>query len=271
MGDFELIVVDDASTDDTVDVVEAFADPRIRLVRHDSNRGGAAARDAGIATASSPYVALLDSDDEWLPPFLERVVAGFESSDRVGVVETGWFEPDGTVVLPSSDDVYRRLLTYERNICLSAIAFRRDAVTPDIRFDNATRLAQDRHVFMELSRHHDFLSIGEPLARIHRDAGEHLNVPENQLAKRLHFFDLHADELRARPQALARHHAALGSIHLRMGAPEAARREYRRALAAGSGDLKSTLWWAVMWSALRVLGGRARILPELAKRIRKRE
>ncbi|QIO24140.1 glycosyltransferase family 2 protein [Haloarcula sp. JP-L23] len=70
--EIEVIVVDDASDDDTAAVVETYDDPRIHLRRHDHNRGGAAARNTGIEAAAGEYIAFLDSDDEWRPEKLTR-------------------------------------------------------------------------------------------------------------------------------------------------------------------------------------------------------
>jgi GT2 family glycosyltransferase len=66
----EVIVVDDASTDATAKVAEELG---ARVVRHERNRGEGGARNTGIASASQPWVALLDSDDEWLPHHLETL------------------------------------------------------------------------------------------------------------------------------------------------------------------------------------------------------
>ena len=71
-ADFEVIVVDDGSTDDSADIVRRYSDPRIRLIRQE-NAGVSAARNRGIAAATTPFVALLDADDEWRPGFLEKV------------------------------------------------------------------------------------------------------------------------------------------------------------------------------------------------------
>ena len=88
--DFEIIVVDDASTDDTPASVAAYTDPRIRMIRHERNRGGSAARNSGIRAGSAPYVAFLDSDDQWFPTKLEKQLALFDrSGETLGLVYVG--------------------------------------------------------------------------------------------------------------------------------------------------------------------------------------
>lgn len=80
-SELELLVVDDASTDDTPSVVQDIDDPRLRYIRLDHNRGGAGARNAGVASSTAPYVAFLDSDDEWRRPKLERQLRVLEESE----------------------------------------------------------------------------------------------------------------------------------------------------------------------------------------------
>jgi len=78
--DFEVIVVDDGSTDESPEIVARYPDPRVRLVRQ-RNAGPGAARNRGIAEASSGVLAFLDADDEWLPSYLE---AGLRALDAAG-------------------------------------------------------------------------------------------------------------------------------------------------------------------------------------------
>jgi len=71
--DWEIIVVDDGSTDQTADRVESLVDDRIRLIRQ-KNRGGSAARNTGIDAARGQFIAFLDSDDVWLPHHLSQAL-----------------------------------------------------------------------------------------------------------------------------------------------------------------------------------------------------
>ncbi|CAN5234576.1 hypothetical protein BH11PSE2_BH11PSE2_17950 [soil metagenome] len=71
----EIIVVDDASLDGTEKIDFAAIDPRVRLIQHDRNRGGSTARNTGIDAARFPLIALLDSDDRWLPGKLAAQIA----------------------------------------------------------------------------------------------------------------------------------------------------------------------------------------------------
>lgn len=86
-SDFELIIVDDGSTDATKKVVETFKDPRIRYI-YQTNKGRSAARNAGAALALGKYIAFLDSDDEVVPKWIE-CFAGALSDLKTGVVCCG--------------------------------------------------------------------------------------------------------------------------------------------------------------------------------------
>ena len=70
--DLEIIVVDDASTDGIGPAVASVRDGRVRLIRHQTRQGAAAARNTGVRHARGAYLAFLDSDDEWLPHKLEQ-------------------------------------------------------------------------------------------------------------------------------------------------------------------------------------------------------
>jgi glycosyltransferase involved in cell wall biosynthesis len=131
--DFELIVVDDGSTDETPQILESY--PQIHMIRQ-SRQGVSAARNAGIAAASGPFVAFLDSDDLWLPQKLSAQIAFFEVQPNALACQTEeiWIrhgarwnpkkrhrKPSGMIfesslelclVSPSAVMIKRRLLDY---------------------------------------------------------------------------------------------------------------------------------------------------------------
>ncbi|MFM9941383.1 MAG: glycosyltransferase family 2 protein [Hyphomicrobiaceae bacterium] len=101
--DFEIIIVDDASTDATLSALREFSDTRISVLRHPVNRGAAASRNTAIALARGQYIALLDSDDTWLPDKLERQLVWLkQQGGKARAVCTG-FE----LVLPGDRRVQR--------------------------------------------------------------------------------------------------------------------------------------------------------------------
>jgi glycosyltransferase involved in cell wall biosynthesis len=86
--DFELILVDDGGTDRSMEICEAFTDPRIRIVRQ-THRGLAGARNTGFLVADGMYVAFLDAEDMWAPNKLALHVAHLETSEDLGASTSG--------------------------------------------------------------------------------------------------------------------------------------------------------------------------------------
>lgn len=120
-ADFEAIVVDDGSKDDTAEVVRRIAetDPRVRLIRQ-ANAGVAAARNRAVAEARGRYIANLDADDMWRPTFLERTVGALEAAGdeaAFAFARSLWIDKDDNLLpqteqpLPASVG-YRELLLH---------------------------------------------------------------------------------------------------------------------------------------------------------------
>ncbi|WP_224447671.1 glycosyltransferase family 2 protein [Haloprofundus salilacus] len=170
----ELLVVDDCSptpAKPVVDEMETESLAHVRVIRHEENRGGSAARTTGIRAAAGEYLAFLDDDDEWLPTKLEKQVAVLEERPDVGFVYTGTqiVGDDGerleTVTPDANGNLTKTLLCYNVVGTFSQVMVRRDLVeevgTPDNRFP----CWQDLEWYVRLSRHCSAAAIREPLIR----------------------------------------------------------------------------------------------------------
>jgi glycosyltransferase involved in cell wall biosynthesis len=101
----EILVVDDGSRDAGPELVRAFPDPRVRLIRQD-NAGPGAARNRGVAEARGEYLAFLDADDEWMPDYLERAVRHLDADPALAAVTFAWLDQPGSI--PSAPVFQRR-------------------------------------------------------------------------------------------------------------------------------------------------------------------
>lgn len=114
-GDFEFVIVNDGSTDDTAGFLASLTDPRIRVV-HRENGGTAAAANQGLALCTGEYIARVDSDDISLPSRFEKQVAFLDAHPEVGLVGTqmaplGSHGVGPSLVLPTRhEEIYRAML-----------------------------------------------------------------------------------------------------------------------------------------------------------------
>ena len=179
---FEVVVVDDCSTDNTVNVVKRGTDPRVRCVVLEKNSGAQAARNRGIYEAKADWIAFQDSDDEWIPDKLEKQVAALADGNydtsllihsNAVLYDSGsgnkglWKLPvvDGenqySILLQSPAPLFQTMLVSK--LCLERIGYLDEKVPSFQEWDTSIRLA----------RYCKFVHIKEPLLIYHignRDA-----------------------------------------------------------------------------------------------------
>ena len=155
-GDFELLLVDDASTDGAIDGLPP--DPRVRILKNDRNIGQIPSLNRGLREARGAYVARLDHDDVCLPRRLERQVAVLDSDARVDLTATWTDVVDDrgriwTPIRPRVDtfaDFIAQVVTGRVYLVHPSIAFRRDVVVDLGGFDESLNAAEDQDLYRRL-------------------------------------------------------------------------------------------------------------------------
>jgi len=160
--DFEHVIVDDGSTDATPEILARAAsrDPRIRLLRNESNRGIAASANRGLAVARGEYIARLDADDISMPGRLAREVAVLETRPDVALVSMNYesMSADGVLIGRSHRDHPSIVVEYLLNFSNalgghSQVMFRRSAVEAVGGYDETCAAALDSDLWTRIVRH----------------------------------------------------------------------------------------------------------------------
>ncbi len=173
-ADFELIVVDDCSTDKTQLVVTNIKDKRIKYLRHNFNKGCATARNTGLLNAKGKYIAQLDDDDEWFLTKLEKQLNFFRSAPKkVGLNYTGYVS-----IEEDTGKIRAKIIPcIKRNAYLSALnstfalqssfLIRCEFIKQVGLYDQRLNTNQDRDMLIRLSKICDIYPIQEILVKFY--------------------------------------------------------------------------------------------------------
>lgn len=173
---FEIIVVDDCSDDDTVEVVMEFDDDRIKCIQHHTNKGASEARNTGIKCAKGQYIAFLDSDDEWDSDKLRRQIQKIEQANQtIGVIYTGYQvkysgEMEVGQVPSKKGDIYQAQLAKDWVSPTSAVMVKAECFDAVGGFDTSLPARQDYEMWLRLSQRYEFEYIKEPLVTLHTES-----------------------------------------------------------------------------------------------------
>lgn len=217
-GDFELIVVDDGSTDQTPALRSRLRDPRIRWKHHSLNRGPAAARNTGVRAARGEWIAFLDSDDEWLPRKLEIQLN--HVSEKVpkacGVCCGLYLREEGygklKRIIPPSPSSWHRHLLLGCNLGPGTTLMVARKAFDEIGFlDERFRRFEDWEWLLRFVKRFRLETVPEPLAIVHRERHTGAQVVE-QAALRL--VSLYCEEARGYGVLFERKFRARRWLHL---------------------------------------------------------
>lgn len=246
-SDWQILLVDDGSTDNTAEAVSPFLErlgPKIKYIRQD-NGGLPAARNAAIRASRGEFIALLDADDIWLPcrleesvkVLLERPQAGLayglitniDPEDRIGSTWVGNLKNVEGHIAPQ---IYMRTV----ELPCPTITFRRQCIDEVGGFDESMRATEDRDLWLRIALKHEVAFIPKVLAYYRRSPDSMSANPDRMVQAQLHFIAKHygsegcgfrsrqialartykqrADNLRVRGQALAALESSLHAVAL---------------------------------------------------------
>ncbi len=229
--DFEVIVADDASTEDNESVVASFRDSRVKYVRRSLNGGDAAARNDGIRHSRGRYVAFLDDDDQWFPEKLSCQLAEFDrEGPGVGLVYTAretFFAATGrSKALAAGGDVEAQLRWFR--ITTSTVMVPRETIERVGLFDERILYCSDYDMWIRIFlAGYRLVGVDRPLIRYFVHGNALSGNPHKIIAGEETILRKHADFFAEDPNSLSHLYLNVGVLYCSVGDP----RKGRRALA----------------------------------------
>lgn len=203
---FELIIVDDGSTDDTFEAVDQFHDARIRYIRCDQNRGAAGARNQGIQKAKYSYIAFQDSDDVWKPEKLAKQIEMLKQApDDTGIVYCEFYYhginhtegicPDREILLEQKQGhIFPELLTGNM-IGMPTVLVKKECFLQAGVFHEGLVCLEDYEWILRIARQYRILFVPECLVDVYANLESVTNNVEGYMASRCIIAGLYKKEL----------------------------------------------------------------------------
>jgi glycosyltransferase involved in cell wall biosynthesis len=218
--DFEIIVIDDGSTDNTREIIRSFNDKRVKYIKkYKKNKGISVARNVGIKMARGKYFALLDSDDEWLPEKLDKQIKILQDgSSELGVVYSNlcYIDENGKNMNklrnPKKEGyIYEDLLGENYVGPPSTLLIRKECFHKVGLFDNLLNAMEDWDMWIRIAKYYRFSLIKIPLVKYRLHSNQlsiNLRV-KNIAANRI--LVKYANELEIRRGAHSKHYFYMGN------------------------------------------------------------
>ena len=241
-GDFEIIVVDGASTDNTREVIAKFDDERVRYIREKKDRGVSASRNIGIRRSRGKFIAFLDDDDLWMPTKLEKQLNLINKNSDIGVVYTGCWEINisgarartGYIFFPLRGNIFSDILKKNYIGNCSEMLVRKECFDRIGLFDEKLPASEDWDMWIRLSTHYQFDYVNEPLVlyRVHEKRISTNPYAKMQAAKLMFKkFSIYLNTSVNHRKILGYWHYQLGGIYCECGDIGKGRKEFMKAIS----------------------------------------
>ncbi|MDB9281516.1 glycosyltransferase family 2 protein [Halorubrum ezzemoulense] len=233
-SDFEIIVVDDGSTDNTEEVVTSYTDDRVEYIPFSGNEGANAARNEGIRQSNGKYISFLDSDDKLLPTYFEECVVQLDNSgDDIGAVFTSFrVYEDGSLsditVAPSGRVGFQDIIEENSIGGFSCITIKRSVFESIEQLDEDLPSSQDYDFFIRLLNSYDAIGIEKPLLEYYLSDNSISTNIERKIDGQIQIEKKHGNVLS--DKRLANHHYSRGFLYMDDGSRSRAISEFLQAI-----------------------------------------
>lgn len=180
--DFEIIIVDDGSTDNTKEIIKPYLDDYSNKIRYfyQKNKGISAARNMAINKAREDYIAFLDSDDRWLPEKLEKQMKVIKDENINFVYSAMYVENNGRMtnrIIPANPATdFLGLLTKNQSIAMATTIIKKEYITKTGMFDETLTVSVDYDLWLRVLLKYKVKYLKEPLT-IYREHAD--NITKN--------------------------------------------------------------------------------------------
>lgn len=232
-SDFELLIINDGSSDSIEEWARQIPDARVKLISQEK-QGSAVARNTGLACAQGEYIAFLDADDLWVPSKLEKQVQFLDSHPSTGVVLTSmvladeYGKPTGRTLTSNAEGNAWEKLVVANTVPTSAFVARRCCFDTG-GFDPSLKISQDWDLWIRIAANYPFAVIKEPLIFYRQHAG---NITNNLKATEQGLYTVIEQAFQSvspERMSLKKHSYGYANIHLGWKALKGKARDYEQA------------------------------------------
>ena len=185
-SNFEFIIIDDCSADDSLAIIENYTDPRIKLIINQNHLGLSASLNVGLDAARGEYIARMDADDICLPERLEKQVRFLDRHPRIVVVGTGirLIDEQGKVIqdvqMPADNDLIKWQLCFINPIAHPSVMMRGAAVKQVGGYDPELIRSQDYDLWWRLSAKYQLANVPDILVLLRQHSGQVSNANRSE-------------------------------------------------------------------------------------------